>query len=131
MRVSRPMSARWGPRLLLAASITLAASCGFLAATTWGASAQQATRTETITLHNGATGPTGPQGPAGAKGPTGQQGAAGTRGATGPQGPAGPKGATGPQGPASGPACPPGFSEGVLVINHPGGQVTIFTCLKD
>jgi hypothetical protein len=42
----------------------------------------------------GATGATGPQGPAGTKGATG---------ATGPQGPAGPKGdtgATGPQGPA-------------------------------
>lgn len=49
---------------------------------------------------------------------------------TGEQGPPGPVGPTGPAGPA-GPACPTGFSEGLLVLNAPGGQVTLFTCLKD
>ena len=42
--------------------------------------------------------------------------------ATGPQGPPGPPGTF---------SCPTGFSEGLLVINHPGGQTTIFTCIKD
>jgi|SRR5262245_13676074 len=52
-------------------------------------------------------------------------------GPTGPSGPAGPKGDTGPEGPAGGTDCPNGFSFGDLVINHPGGQVIIFTCIKD
>jgi hypothetical protein len=53
--------------------------------------------------------------------------------ATGPRGPAGPpgpKGDTGPQGPA-GLTCPSSYSPGVLVIDHPGGQVRIWTCLHD
>ncbi|WP_241747495.1 Gly-Xaa-Xaa repeat protein [Bacillus wiedmannii] len=51
-------------------------------------------------LGGGATGATGPQGPAGAQGATGPQGPAGAQGATGAQGPAGAQGATGAQGPA-------------------------------
>ena len=46
-------------------------------------------------------------------------------------GAAGPQGPPGPPGPVGGISCPTGFSEGDLVINHPGGQVTLFTCLKD
>jgi len=46
-------------------------------------------------------------------------------------GPTGLQGPTGPPGPPGGTVCPDGFSEGDLVINHPGGQVTLFTCLKD
>ena len=49
--------------------------------------------------------------------------------ATGPQGPAGPQGPPGPPGPAQ--SCPSGFSFGVLVLNAPGGQVSLATCLKD
>jgi hypothetical protein len=52
--------------------------------------------------------------------------------ATGPQGPPGPKGDTGPQGPP-GPAgleCLTGYNPGILVINHPGGQTRIYTCLE-
>lgn len=45
-------------------------------------------------------------------------------GATGPAGP------QGPPGPAGNADCPKGFSQGELVINHPGGQTTIWTCLK-
>ena len=41
--------------------------------------------------------------------------------ATGPQGP------PGPPGPAF--ACPTGFVLGDVVINAPGGKVTLFTCL--
>ena len=47
--------------------------------------------------------------------------------ATGPTGPAGPTGPTGPSGLAE---CPTGFVFGNLVINAPGGQTTIFTCIK-
>ncbi|MCQ6544038.1 Gly-Xaa-Xaa repeat protein [Bacillus wiedmannii] len=54
-------------------------------------------------LGGGATGATGPQGPAGAQGATGAQGPAGAQGATGAQGPAGAQGATGAQGPADTP----------------------------
>jgi hypothetical protein len=43
----------------------------------------------------------------------------------------GPQGATGPPGPAGALECPTGFSFGDVVINHPGGQTTIFTCIKD
>lgn len=43
----------------------------------------------------------------------------------------GPTGPTGPAGPAGATTCPDGFSPGDLVINHPGGQVTLYTCLKD
>lgn len=45
----------------------------------------------------------------------------------GATGPAGPRGPTGPAGAQS---CPAGFELGDLVINHPGGQVTVFSCLK-
>lgn len=68
---------------------------------------QEPTRTVTI---NVATGPTGPAGPKG------------DQGEPGPQGPPGPSGAT---------TCPTGYSFGVLKINAPGGQVTLFTCLLD
>jgi len=44
----------------------------------------------------------------------------GARGPTGPQGPVGP----------SGQQCPAGYEEGVVVVNHAGGQLTIFTCVK-
>lgn len=51
--------------------------------------------------------------------------------ATGPAGPPGPTGPPGPPGPAGSTACPAGFSPGDVVINHPGGQTTLYTCLKD
>lgn len=43
----------------------------------------------------------------------------------------GPQGATGPAGPAGGQICLTGFHHGLVVINHPGGQVTIDTCVKN
>jgi hypothetical protein len=100
---------------VIAVSLVLAGASGFFAATSIGQGASSAATTTTITIRNGATGPQGPEGPPGARGPTGLEG---------PQGP------TGPQGPPGGAfTCPDGFELGYLVINHPGGQVTIFTCL--
>jgi len=47
--------------------------------------------------------------------------------ATGPQGPPGPPG---PQGPSGGFDCLTGYSPGILIINHPGGQTKIYTCIE-
>jgi hypothetical protein len=50
---------------------------------------------------------------------------------TGEQGPVGPAGPPGPAG--TGGTCagaPAGYSPGILQINHPGGQVLIWTCLE-
>lgn len=102
------------PVLLLIGSLGLAGASGYLASQAISAGSQA---TKTVTINVG-TGPQGPPGPAGEPGPQG------VKGETGPIGPAG------PQGPA-GLACPTGYSEGDLIINHPGGQVTLFTCLKD
>ena len=44
--------------------------------------------------------------------------------ATGAQGPPGPKGDPGTF------ECLSGFVPGVLVINHPGGQTSIYTCVN-
>jgi hypothetical protein len=66
---------------------------------------------------DGATGPQGPQGPQGLQGP---QGDPGVQGPPGPQGPPGSPGGT---------TCPPGFLFQELVLNAPGGQVTLFVCV--
>jgi len=96
------------------AALAFAVSAGFLSAVALSAS-QQGVTTVTVNIPTGGPGPTGPQGQAGPPGPTG---------------PPGPKGETGERGPAGGTTCPAGFVLGDLVINHPGGQVTLFTCLK-
>jgi hypothetical protein len=87
-------------------------------------------KTVTVNIHNGTPGPRGPIGLPGPKGDTGPQGVTGTKGDTGPVGPPGPKGDTGPQGPSGAVSCPSGFVPGDVVINHPGGQVTIYGCIK-
>src|SRR5262245_43871061 len=114
------------PVLLLLAGLALAGTSGFLTSAAIGQSGQQKTRTVTVDLGAGATGPAGPRGPAGP---------AGARGPVGPAGPAGARGtrgATGAQGPPGGnSSCIAGFSPGVLVINHPGGQTRIYTCIED
>lgn len=89
--------------LVLVGSLALASSAGFFAATAVGSSQQQPTRTVTITL-DPEPGPPGPPGPKGDPGPAGEPGAE---------------------------SCPTGSSFGELVINHPGGHVSILTCLKD
>lgn len=93
------------------ASLALAAGSGFLTAQ---AISGAATPARTVTINVG-TGPPGPAGP---------------RGEAGPPGPKGEKGDVGPPGPA-GLDCPSNYSPGELVINHPGGQTSIWTCLKD
>jgi hypothetical protein len=90
----------------LVAALALATGAGFLASQAFSGGAQAPTRTVTISIQNGATGPQGPAGPPG------------------------PKGDVGPTGPAGSTSCPSGYEEGELVINHPGGQVTVLTCLK-
>ena len=121
----------------MAGSLALAAGAGFLTSMALGANNPPApSKTVTVTLRNGRPGPRGPAGPAGAKGDTGPKGDAGAAGATGPAGstglagPAGPKGDTGAQGPSGAVSCPGGFVPGNLVINHPGGQVTIYGCIR-
>jgi hypothetical protein len=105
------VSGRWA-LLATAAALGLAGASGFLASQALGTSAAQAERTVTVNVATGQRGPTGPAGVPGAPGPKGERGA---------RGPTGPAGAT---------SCPSGFEPGVLVINHPGGQVRVFTCLE-
>jgi hypothetical protein len=108
---------RWRAFAFAAASLTLAASTGFLAATVLGAGQQAPAKTVTIDVGTGQTGPQGEPGPAG------------------PPGPQGPKGDTGPQGPpgtgGGAEACPAGSSFGAVRINSPGGHVEIWACVKD
>jgi hypothetical protein len=77
-------------------------------------------RTVTVNVGAGAKGDPGPQGPPGPAGPKGDPGP------PGPQGPPGPGGTT-----PAGFECPAGYTIGDLVINHPGGQTTILTCIKN
>jgi len=91
------------PFAALIAALVLAAGSGFLVSTAIGGSSAAA-RTVTINVATGATGPAGPPGP------------------PGPQGDPGPAGAS---------TCPTGFTAGLLVINHPGGQTSVWTCIKD
>lgn len=48
----------------------------------------------------------------------------------GERGPAGPPGPQGEKGEPGGTTCPEGYVFGRLIINHPGGQEVIFTCLE-
>jgi hypothetical protein len=123
-------------------ALVLAAASGYFIA----GAATGPTRTVTINVATGPQGPRGPAGPEGPRGPKGddgprgpqgdtgpkgEQGPQGIQGVVGPQGPQGPKGDKGDQGEPGSTNCPNGFSHGDLVINHPGGQTTIFTCIKD
>lgn len=89
--------------LILAGSLFLAGSSGFLVSKAFSNITGNSTKTTTINIANGIQGPKGDPGPQGIPGPKGENGL----------------------------ICPSGFSEGYLVINHPGGQTTTFTCLKD
>ncbi len=99
----------------LSAGLLLAGSSGFLASKALSNITGNTPRTTTINVATGLQGPKGDPGP---------------RGIPGPKGDPGPQGIPGPKG-DNGLACPVNYSEGYLVINHPGGQTTIFTCLKD
>jgi hypothetical protein len=106
------------PALLLATSLILTAGAGFLAATALSQS-DEPTRTVTVDVGTGIQGPPGPVGPAGPRGEPGPQGERGVAGPVGPQGPPGEF------------SCITGYSPGILVINAPGGQVKLYTCLED
>lgn len=99
----------------------MAAGAGFLGAVQLAQAQDEPVRTVTVDV---ATGPAGPPGPAG---PAGENGPQGAKGETGAQGPVGPMGPPGPGGTCAG--APPGYTAGILVINAPGGQVKIWTCL--
>lgn len=89
---------------LMIASLALAAATGVIVSTAVASStANTPTRTVTVDLTNGAPGPPGPPGA---------------------------KGDQGPPGPAGDFSCADGYEPGILVINHPGGHVKIFTCLE-
>ena len=101
------------PALVIAASLALAGIAGFFASQ---AMSQSDTPTRTITIKNGEPGPPGPKGDTGDRGPAG---------------PKGDKGEPGPKGEPGDPAdCPNGFEFANLIINHPGGQETLFVCVK-
>lgn len=88
------------------AASLLAAAAGVFAAVALGAGPNQAVVTTTINA------------------------AVGTQGPAGPKGDPGPPGAKGDPGPAGGTTCPDGFEVGEVVFNHPGGHVTLYTCIQ-
>ena len=97
----------------IAGGSLLAAGAGYTASVALSQSPSDPQRTVTV---NVATGPPGPQG---------DPGPPGERGPTGPEGP------VGPPGPSGGFDCIDGYSPGILVLNHPGGQVKAYLCLED
>jgi hypothetical protein len=113
---------------LIASGSVLAAGSGFLTSTALSQEGEGPEITTTISL---AEGPQGPPGPQGEPGPEGEQGEPGEQGIPGPAGAIGPQGPPGPAGQDGGLVCKTGFTKGELVINHPGGQVTIWTCIKN
>lgn len=109
--------------LLLFLGLTMVGSAGFLAATALSQESPTATQTVTVDV---ATGPQGPRGEPGPIGPRGEPGPQGERGPPGPAGPIGPPGLPGAT------TCRPGSTLSDLVINAPGGQVTLTdVCIKD
>src|SRR5215831_21037185 len=83
------------------------------AAISAGGSAPPPTKTVTVNVGEGGTGPTGPAGATGPKGATGLSG---------------PTGLVGPTGPAGALECIAGYAPGILVLNAPGGQVKLYPC---
>jgi hypothetical protein len=117
---------KWVIRLLAAGSLLLAATSGFLAASTLAQGNASEARTVTVNLATGPKGDPGPPGPKGDTGPKGDPGPTGPKGDPGPVGPPGPEGTGG--GPCKG--APANYEPGFLLINAPGGQVKIWTCLE-
>lgn len=127
--MKRPSSiALW----IFVGAIPFAGASGYMASAALGIGSQTPPRTVTVDVGTGETGPVGPQGPAGPQGQAGEKGDTGAQGPQGPQGPAGPPGPPGSGGGGGGGPCegaPDGYAPGILVFNHPGGQVSIWTCL--
>lgn len=125
------------PQILLLTSLSLAVVGGYLTAVAVApGQGTAAERTITVNVATGPTGPAGEMGLQGDQGPKGDQGLKGDVGSTGAEGPIGPAGAVGPAGPpgpgGGGPCAgaPDGFEPGIVVTNHPGGQVTEWTCIS-
>lgn len=120
---------------LLATSLGLAVGAGFLTATQVASGQEPGGRTVTVDVATGPQGEQGIPGEQGEKGDPGEIGPVGPQGEPGPkgdQGEIGPPGPEGPKGDPGGGPCagsPAGYEPGFLVINHPGGQVKIWTCL--
>ena len=89
-------------KVVMGVSLVLAAGSGAIVAVAIGQTPPAPQKTVTVNIPTGATGPQGPPGPAGPQGPPG----------------------------ASAFDCPAGFVPGELGLNHPGGQVTTYGCLK-
>lgn len=120
--------------LFIALGMSLMVAAGGFAVGAASTSNSTPGRTVTINVPTGTRGVSGPKGEAGEPGKQGVRGAQGPQGIQGAQGPAGPKGETGPQGPSGSGgdgACPDGYAKAYVVINHPTGHTTIYTCLKD
>jgi hypothetical protein len=88
-------------------------------------------KTVTIDVGKGEKGDPGPAGPAGPKGEPGPAGEKGSTGPPGPSGAPGPKGDKGDPGPPGGIKCIAGYVPGILIINAPGGQTKIYTCIEE
>lgn len=113
---------------IFAGAIPLAGTSGYAASAALGFGSQAEPREVVIDVGVGEQGPPGPAGPAGPAGERGETGPAGPEGPAGPAGPAGPPGGgEGGGGPCLG--APKGWEAGILVINSPGGQVKLWTCL--
>lgn len=102
--------------LVMVGSLTMAAGAGGLAAVAIAQEPGQPVVTTTVSIPEAVTGPAGPPG---------ETGPAGATGATGPAGEQGPPGPSGAQ------DCGTGWVLGVVVINHPGGHVTMKTCVLE
>jgi hypothetical protein len=113
-----------GVNVLLGAGMLLTATSGFLASQALSAGNATPVRTVTVDVSQGGQGPPGPAGP---KGEQGDPGPAST--VPGPRGPAGPPGPAGEGGGGPCAGAPAGFEPGVLILNAPGGQVRLWTCL--
>ena len=92
----------------IASGSLLAAGSGYLVSTALSQGAPAPTRTVTVDV--GGPGPPGPPGPQGERGPPAS------------------RALPGPPGDFS---CLAGYTPGILVLNTPGGQMRIYTCLED
>lgn len=117
-------------RLLWVSGLLVTATAGLALAVVVSTTGAQTSPQRTVTV-NVATGPKGDPGPAGPPGERGATGPAGAQGPAGPQGPPGTPGGGGPPTTTPGFECPTGYTIGDLVINHPGGQTTVLTCIKN
>jgi Collagen triple helix repeat (20 copies) len=113
--------------LLMTGALIFTTAGGFLASQ---AVMAQDPPVKTVTI-DVAKGEKGDPGPAGPKGERGETGPAGPKGEPGERGPAGPPGPKGDPGPPGGVRCITGYVPGILIVNHPGGQVKIYTCLEE